>query len=485
MEKDRNLSPIWLAFLFISVFGVVCYFIIPDTFQSIHTLWSQNNHTYSHGYILLGFVAYALFVDKRWLYHQPSLLAIPLALAAGIVWVASNAIQVLLIQQMLLPVLLFTALLALVGVKNSFKAFVPILALYLALPVADFLITPLQDLTSLVVTTLLRWQGITAYIEGYDIHLPYGVMRISDGCAGVNYLLAGVCIGLFYSYLNLRKTSLKLWAISLIVILSLVGNWLRVWLLILIGYYSKMESGLVHEHGFFGWVIFALFAVGYFFYMRKLEVKDIDFQPADNKGELSVSGKLVAVFSITLIAFSAMPLTIKLLDDQSSSSQIVNITLPEKFKGLTEVQEASENYGIKISGADYSHIYAGNVNGLDVTLAILTFREQKQGKELIYFANRYGPGIKNGKKVEVNAGELNAAMLPNEMGIAYWGYKVANTFTTGGLETKLAQLRQVFSSPFASAVVLHVSCDRYCNGIEEELQVHGDIVNAIPEVEVN
>ncbi|NMH59065.1 exosortase [Alteromonas ponticola] len=486
MEKDRNSSPIWLAFLFIGVFIGVCYLIIPGTFQSIHTLWSQNNHTYSHGYILLAFVCYALFVDRRWLFQHPSFLAIPLALAAGIVWVASNAVQVLLIQQMLLPVLLFTALLALVGVKHSFRAFIPVLALYLAMPVADFLITPLQDITSLVVTSLLRLQGITAYIEGYDIHLPYGIMRISDGCAGVNYLLAGVCIGLFYSYLNLRKPALKLWAVSLIIILSLVGNWIRVWLLILIGYYSKMESGLVHEHGFFGWVIFALFAVGYFFYMRKLEARDTEFEPNDQiKGELAPSVKLVSIYALTLLSFAAAPLFVQSQNPHTNETQSLTVTLPEKLTQLNELNTAPEEFGIVVEGADHAQLFQGQIDGKLVTLAVLTFKEQRQGKELIYYANRFGSGIRNGKTVSFESENLNAAMLPDEKGIAYWGYKVGNSFSTGGLETKLSQLKQIFSTPLASAIVMHISCDRYCNGLKEEEVEHKAIAHAITQVEIN
>ncbi|MCW8091275.1 exosortase [Alteromonas sp. ASW11-130] len=485
MEKDRKFPPIMLAFLLFSVFGAVSYLIIPDTFLSMHTLWSQNNQTYSHGYILLAFVGYALFVDKRWLFQHPSFLAIPLALSVGIVWVASDAVQVRLIQQMLLPVLVFAAMLVMVGLKNSLKALIPVLALYLAIPVSDFLITPLQDLTSFVVTYLLKLQGITAYIEGYDIHLPYGIMRISGGCAGLNYLLAGVCIGIFYSYLNLRKTSLKIWAITLIVIIALVGNWIRVWWLILIGYYSEMESSLVHEHGFFGWVIFAFLAVGYFIYMRKLEAKDTEFESTDHiKGELKPTVKLVAIFTLTLISFAAAPLYVRSQNTHSNDIQSLTVQLPQKLSSLNEVDGEPGDYGINIEGADFAYLYQGTIDGLNVTLAVLAFKEQKQGKELIYFANRFGDGIRRGTTMAFDSHRINAAMFPNETAISYWGYKVGDTFTTGGLETKLSQLKQVFSSPIASAVVLHVSCERYCNGLKVEKQRHSDIVQALARIEV-
>ena len=257
MDKSGLVSSVsWKVLAVIVVALVVTGLAIPDTYHTLHQLWTKNNETYSHGYILLGFAIYVLVTDFRWQHFSPSFLYAPLALAAGLVWLAAEAVQIMLIQTLVLPGVFWCLLASMVGFKNSLKTLVPVLSLYLALPVMDILVVPLQNLTTWVNTRLIQAIGITAYIETYNIHMPYGIMRIAHGCAGLNYLLAGMSLGIFYSYLNLQRLSLQIRAVAVILVLSLVGNWIRVFGLIMIGYESKMQSELVYDHGFFGWIIF-------------------------------------------------------------------------------------------------------------------------------------------------------------------------------------------------------------------------------------
>ena len=227
MERISFNAPGWGVAVAIVIGIIAAALSMPDTFASIHHLWTQNNETYSHGYILVIFIAYALATDRRWLSVNPSVLGIVAALTAGALWLAASSVQVLTIQQAVLPIFVGALFLATVGFKNTFKVIVPLAALYLALPVADVLLVPLQNLTTYMVTKMVHLHGITAFIEGYNIQLPYGTLRIAHGCAGLNYLLAGVCIGGFYAYMNLQRTSLQIRAILLMVIFSLESPPLR------------------------------------------------------------------------------------------------------------------------------------------------------------------------------------------------------------------------------------------------------------------
>ena len=42
--------------------------------------------------------------------------------------------------------------------------------------------------------------------------------------------------------------------------IGLITNWLRIFLLVIIGYETKMQSSLMNEHEYFGWFLFALIA---------------------------------------------------------------------------------------------------------------------------------------------------------------------------------------------------------------------------------
>ena len=107
--------------------------------------------------------------------------------------------------------------------------------------------------------------AIPALIDGYRIVLPSGTLVVADGCAGLNYLLVSLVIGSYFAYISYSRWRYRLLVCLLAVLTALIGNWVRVFALVLIGYYSEMESSLVYNHGFFGWVVFAVFIILYFF----------------------------------------------------------------------------------------------------------------------------------------------------------------------------------------------------------------------------
>ncbi|MDM7859630.1 exosortase [Alteromonas sp. ASW11-36] len=454
-----------------------------ETYLSLHKIWTENNHTYSHGYALLAFVCYALYTERNWLVHKPVFYLFPLGIAIGALWLAANAVQVLLIQQMLVPLMVLLIITAFVGVRASFHALLPVSALYLSIPVADFILDPLQDLTTFVISFFVRLSGITAFIEGYDIHLPYGVLRIADGCAGLNYLLAGLSIGLFYSYLNLTQKRHMLFAVALIVFLSLLGNWIRVYLLIMIGYYSEMQSSLVHEHGFFGWVTFAIFIVGYFFYMEYF-VKRIGRaqRPSIEPFRPQIQGALAVI--LVTISLIAVPGYSHWSAADRQGNAVVKVQLPNPFSGFQRVDwSVAQRQGVRYSGADDLQAFDYRDENNVYTLAVSTYIHQAQGKELIYFANRPGRQLRASTELTLQDSIINIAIKQDQSGAVVWFYQIGEKQVTSGTQAKLAQLTQVFSDPLGASVVLHIDCLRRCD-IQPQDLLSSSIVQGLANVEV-
>ena len=469
MDKSGLVSSVSCKVLAVIVAAlVITGLVIPDTYHTLHELWTKNNETYSHGYILLGFAIYVLVTDFRWQQFSPSFLYAPLALAAGLVWLAAEAVQVMLIQTLVLPGVLWCLLASMVGFKNSLKTLVPVLSLYLALPVMDILVVPLQNLTTWVNTRLIQAVGITAYIETYNIHMPYGIMRIAHGCAGLNYLLAGMCLGIFYAYLNLQRLSLQLKAVAVILLLSLVGNWIRVFALIMIGYESKMQSDLVYDHGFFGWIIFAVLAVFFFFYAKRLEAKDGEFESTGRKPSLPLSPKMIAAVGTTLVAFWVVPASWQMLNSQVSTNS-VQITMPPSLQMLKKTSLPLSRFGANYEGNDVHAVYSGRVDNYRLNVLVAAYRTQKQGKELIYYANKPANQLRQRTTIEVGASHLNVA-TPAATQRVYWLYKVGNSVTLTDMQTKLAQLKHILDTPVVSVVALQVNCQRQCPDNTELMQ---------------
>ncbi len=483
MDTSGLVSSVsWKVLAVIVAALVITGLAVPDTYHTLHELWTKNNETYSHGYILLGFAIYVLVTDFRWQQFSPSFAFVPLAFAAGLVWLAAEAVQIMLFQTLVLPGVLWCVLAAMVGFRNSLKTLVPVMALYLALPIMDILVTPLQNLTTWVNTRMILATGITAFIENYDIHMPYGIMRIAHGCAGLNYLLAGMCLGVFYAYLNLQRVSLQLKAVALIVVLSLVGNWIRVFLLILIGYESKMQSELVHDHGFFGWIIFAVLAVFFFFYAKRLEAKDGEFTSVGSKPSLPLNGKMLAAVGLTLGAFVVVPLSWQVLRSGISADPI-SVILPQGLAKFKLTGRTIDSAGAVYQGSDESQLYSARQNGYRLNLIVASYRSQKQGKELIYYANK--PAVKLGQRttIEVDNVPLNVAQSSSAQKV-FWLYRVGQRTTLTDMDTKLAQLTGLLNTPVVSVFALQVSCPRTCPATAQITKDLASQLSALERIEV-
>lgn len=451
-----------------------------DTFLSLHKIWTENNHTYSHGYALLAFSLYALHIDRRWLVPSAALWVWPFGLVVGAFWYVADKVQVLLLQQMLVPIIFFYLLLSIVGLKNALKAVIPLFALYFAIPLADYFINPLQNLTTFVVSTFVRLSGITAFIDGYDIHLPFGVMRIADGCAGLNYMLAGMCMGVFYGYMNLNLIRHKIFALLLISLFTLTANWIRVYLLILIGYYSEMQSSLVHEHGFFGWVIFAIFVVIYFFLMewftRKYASK---FTEIEEPASPQFNGRNYIALTLAVVTVAVFPLYKSFQTNQSLEIAQFEVSVPDGF--AIQSDGAFSAKGVNFTGSDFNAAYSKTSSQSVSTLFVASYINQAQGKELIYFANTVGQELETTSTISGKLGSVNFAKKRRTEGYVLWVYKVADDAATGGLQTKLLQLKHSLNNVPSSALVLHIDCNRQCDEAisSAELEYYADMLHSI------
>ncbi|WP_164078347.1 exosortase [Alteromonas facilis] len=467
-KNKQPFSPVLLAAIVLSLLLVGWAF--QSTLLSLHSIWVKNNQAYSHGYVLVLFVIYALYTERGWARIAPSYLAIPLGLLVGAVWIAASAVQVLLLQQMVIPVIVLTLLLACVGVKNIIKIWVPLLGLYLAIPIMDVFLSPLQDMTTWAVTLGVRTAGITAFIQDYDIQIPYGILRIADGCAGLNYMLAGLSIGLFYSYLNLTRARDKILAVSLIILLSLVGNWIRVFALVMIGYHSKMQSSLVNEHGFFGWVIFAVLMIGYFIFMEWYTKRingssdHVEVKKAVAPQQFRKAAAILMASSIALIVFPTM-MQLKL--NNSPNTTDAEVYLPPAYERFEASNVSFERWGGQFLGHDLLRGFENQSTDKNEYLIVASYLSQAQGKELIYYANRPAIGIFNERVIETVNGAVNTAEILEGRGRVFWFYSVGGETANTGVATKVLQLKQALTPKPAHAVVLIVECGKECDTVDD------------------
>ena len=165
---------------------------------------------------------------------------------------------------------------ALFGVRRETEgapseSYFPALYSLMALPLWDY-INPVFRLISLKMTEqFLGLSPIPHYVEGYRIELAKGVFVVDDGCSGLRFMVSALAIALLYAFLYFDTNRARLLCVASLLLLALVGNWIRIIMIVLIGYITDMKSSLVHDHATFGWIIFAVLLVIWMFWMNRVE----------------------------------------------------------------------------------------------------------------------------------------------------------------------------------------------------------------------
>jgi exosortase len=261
LESKLHRQIIWQRIMPFLVIAIVVAIYFP-TFVGLSSEWTQWDESLSHAYPLLLWFLILLYrvgpiessQQKLWV---NCLLAAGL-IGASISWFLFNAIQIKILEQLILLPILFLSLALVFGVNALWRLRFLLLMPIFALPVWDYLNNGLVQLASNVVGEMVRTIRIPALIDGSSIFIPAGHIMIADGCSGLRYLIISLALGYTISYLNGYKEKGLIISLLIAGLLGLVANWVRIFVLILVGYYTEMESSLMEDHETFGWIVFAL-----------------------------------------------------------------------------------------------------------------------------------------------------------------------------------------------------------------------------------
>jgi exosortase len=163
------------------------------------------------------------------------------------------------LQLLLLPALMFFAVLAAVGYRAARIVAFPLGYLYFAMPGWGFLAPVLQGITVRAISVLAPLMGLPVQVAGNVINLPrVGVFEITILCSGVNFLVAGLAVAALLGELEQASLRRRFWLVVIMGLVAIVSNWVRALLIIGIGYATNMRSVFATEdHLFFGWIVFA------------------------------------------------------------------------------------------------------------------------------------------------------------------------------------------------------------------------------------
>lgn len=367
------------------------------TAASMVSIWNSSD-TFAHGYAILP-ISLWLIWRRRERFSQipavpyPPALLLLAVLGAG--WLAGRMGDVSVVMQYCFVAMIPTAALALFGPRLAGAFAFPLLFLLFAVPFGEIFVDPLIHLTADFTVWAVQATGIPVLRNGTRFDLPTGSWSVVEACSGIRYLISSITLGSLYAYLTYSSNRRRAVFIALSIVVPIVANGLRAYMIVMIGHYSSMEHATGVDHLVYGWLFFGLimfimFWLGSFWRQdeqpapaRSEAVAAVATQASAGPGAARIMPMAVAVIVLLALwpAFSAI--------NERANRNPAPVQLAEP--GIKLAQTAGfPDWQVRYMEPDARLARTWQVPGADrpVRLEILYYRNQDKQKGLISSVNR-------------------------------------------------------------------------------------------------
>lgn len=379
-----------------AVAGILFWY--RDTAASIVSIWSRSE-TFNHGFLVLPISLYLIWRQRSVLAAlspRPSFGVLMLVAAAGGLWLVGTSANVLGATQWALLLMIQLSVWALLGTAVTKAMAFPLIFLFFAIPFGEFLVPYMIDWTADMTVRALRLSGIPVFREGDNFTIPSGQWSVVEACSGLRYLIASFMVGWLYAYLAYRSTGRRLAFVAASVAVPIVANWVRAYMIVLLGHLSGNRIAVGVDHIVYGWVFFGL-VIALLFWIgarwREDTEPNVGILPVRSDAGRSVGGEgrgrmafVIALGAVLAIAGVWKPAGAFLESQVSTSAPKL-----EPFPGASgwsarEGQLTDWRPGFQGAGARLSRVFSRD--GKEVGVYVDYYRNQSLNSKLISSANR-------------------------------------------------------------------------------------------------
>lgn len=229
-------------------------------------IWWRSD-TFTHGFMVVPISLWLIWRQRDRLQQhvpQPALWLLPLCLPLGFVWLLAELAAVNVVTQFALVGLLILSVMILLGLELARRLVFPLAFLLFAVPFGEFALPQLMEWTAHFTVWALRLTGVPVYREGLGFVIPSGHWSVVEACSGIRYLIASMMVGTLYAYLNYRSWRRRAVFVLVAFLVPIVANWLRAYLIVMLGHLSGNRLAAGVDHLIYGWVFFGIVIMAMF-----------------------------------------------------------------------------------------------------------------------------------------------------------------------------------------------------------------------------
>lgn len=346
--------------------------VLMPTILQMESVW-RHSEKYMHCYFVIPISLYMIWVKReslKGITPQTSFLPVILLIPVCLLWLSAYAIDVGFVSH-ISQILIFQLLLwHIFGNQIIFKLIYPISFLIFLAPFGDSLTPALQEITADIGVSLLKLADVPVYRDGLYIHTSVTTFEVADACSGLNFFISSAVISLLFSYLYFSNVNKRIIFVMFVLILSILSNGLRAFLLMLIGEKTNMAWGFGDDHYYYGWAVFGI-TILFSFWLGEHFADNVNsatplsqqnFKRNVDESSLHTNFSSISILIILLVLYiwrSSLPHTVqpKEKDQIFKVAEFIkqeNSPLGTTFLDGIRRSYVIEDNNIELFGADYS-----------------------------------------------------------------------------------------------------------------------------------
>ena len=293
---------------------VVMLLLYWSTAAGMVGIWIRSE-TFMHAFLVPPISAWLLWRDRERLATiapRPNAWMLLPTAGVAMLWLLGELAAVNSVTQLAFVAMLVLAVPAVLGTRFARAAIFPLAFLFFSVPLGEFLLPWLMQMTADFTIAALRLSGVPVYREGLMFVIPSGQWSVVEACSGVRYLIASFMVGTLYAYLMYRSNRRRVIFMGVSLLVPLVANWLRAYMIVMLGHLSNNRIATGVDHLIYGWLFFGL-VIFLLFWLGIRWSEAPASQIAASKPEAAVDGagparkQAMFVVAATLILLAALP----------------------------------------------------------------------------------------------------------------------------------------------------------------------------------
>jgi exosortase A len=430
--------------------------IFWPTSASMVEIW-RRSETFQHCFAVVPIVLWLIWNDRHRLAATPArpwwpgLGAIAML---GLGWLLGVLGAAQVVSHFALVGMVAAVVVTAFGLAWGRVLWFPLLFLLFAVPFGEALVPRLMDWTADFTVAALRVSGVPVYREGVHFVIPTGQWSVIEACSGIKFLIASVMAGSLYAWLMYRSPIRRLAFLAASIVVPLLANWLRAYLIVMIGHLSRNRLMTNDDHIVFGWVLFAAVMLLMYWWGARWREDGGASEPDAPGVAAAPRARALTVGVAALAAAAAWPVLARVLLQPLGPATPVEIVAPEPTNGWQREATPLSSWSPDLEGASSERTFVYRKGTQRVALVVAGYRDQSQTAQVGSSANqlvrttneqwqqtaRGSAALAGGPSAAapgaVHAAELRAARAADRLVVWQW-YWSGGQATSSAAQTKV------------------------------------------------